>query len=206
MVLSRVLYLALLAAVSASRFVEVGISRRHRADLRARGARPASDPVFPWMVLLHAATILGAGVEVAAARRPFVPALAAPMLLLVALATLLRWWVIRTLGAHWNVHVMDSLGLGVVSDGPYRWIRHPNYLAVIVELAALPLVHTAWITAIASGAAHAWVLRRRIAAEEAVLHVDPAYRARMGHKPRFLPRWARPPFTTRRGPAAPRPR
>lgn len=182
-----ILFVVLLAAVALSRFVELGISRRRRALLFARGARPASDPVFRWMVLVHTAVILGAGVEAWGLRRPFLPALAVPMLVLVALATTLRWWVIRALDAHWNVRVVDSLALGVVSDGPFRFIRHPNYLAVLVELSALPLVHTAWITALVGGAAHVWVLRRRLVAEEAVLFADPAYRRLMAHKPRFIP-------------------
>ena len=79
--------------------------------------------------------------------RPFIAPLAVAALLLFALATLLRWWVIRTLGIHWNTEVVDSASLGVISAGPFRWIRHPNYLGVFVELIALPLIHTAWITA-----------------------------------------------------------
>jgi methyltransferase len=108
------------------------------------------------------------------------------MLALVVLATLLRWWVIRTLGTHWNVRVMDSAALGVVTSGPYRWVRHPNYLAVLVELAALPLVQTAWITALLGSTAHLFVLRRRIASEEAVLAADPIWRAQMADKPRLF--------------------
>lgn len=183
----RRLFYGLLAAVTAGRLIELRISRRHRADLAARGAAPAADPVFPWIVALHVAVIAGAGVEVSALRRRFIPALGIPMLGLVCGATLLRWWVIRTLGAHWNVRVMDSAALGVVTKGPYRWVRHPNYLAVLVELCALPLVHTAWITALVGSAAHLLVLRRRIASEEAVLSADPIWRAEMGPKPRLFP-------------------
>jgi methyltransferase len=83
---------------------------------------------------------------------------------------------------------MDSAALGVITSGPFRWVRHPNYAAVFAELASLPLIHTAWITAIAGSAVHAWVLSRRIALEEAVLHRHPGYVAAMAGKPRFLPR------------------
>jgi methyltransferase len=83
---------------------------------------------------------------------------------------------------------MDSLALGVVTGGPYRFVRHPNYVAVFVELAALPLVHGAYLTAILGATVHVWVLRQRIGAEEAVLHADPAYRTAMAAKPRFVPR------------------
>jgi len=99
----------------------------------------------------------------------------------------LRWWVIATLGPHWNVQVMGSTKLGVVTSGPYRFVRHPNYVAVFVELAALPLVHGAWLTALAGSALHVLVLRRRIAAEESVLLADETYRRAMQAKPRFIP-------------------
>src|SRR6185369_15280419 len=109
-------------------------------------------------------------------------------------ANLLRWWVIATMGAHWNVQVMGSTALGVVTGGPFRWVRHPNYVAVFVELGALPLVHGAFITAAAGAALHALVLRRRIALEEAILLADPRYREAMAGKPRFVPLpWATPP-------------
>jgi methyltransferase len=83
---------------------------------------------------------------------------------------------------------MDSVSLGVVTSGPFRLVRHPNYAAVFIELAALPLIHTAWITALAGSAGHAWVLSRRLAVEDAVLLRNDVYRATMGHRPRFVPR------------------
>jgi methyltransferase len=67
-------------------------------------------------------------------------------------------------------------------------VRHPNYVAVFVELLALPLVHGAYVTALAGAAAHLWVLSHRIRAEEAVLMADESYRATMGPRPRFFPR------------------
>jgi methyltransferase len=101
-----------------------------------------------------------------------------------------------TLGDNWNVHVMNSAPLGVVTTGPYRWIRHPNYLAVLVELLALPLIHSAWLTA-AAGTIACWrVVRQRLKVEEPVLIADPLYRATMSFKPRFVPRlFARAPRT-----------
>ena len=95
--------------------------------------------------------------------------------------------MILTLGNLWSVHVMDSTRLGVVTGGPFRFVRHPNYAAIFVELFALPMIHTAWITAVVIPLAYCWVLSRRVSAEEAVLMGNPEYRAAMGHKPRFLP-------------------
>jgi methyltransferase len=103
-------------------------------------------------------------------------------------STVLRWWVIRTLGEHWNVRVLNSVNLDVVASGPYRWIRHPNYVAVYTELVFLPLIHSAWLTAILGGLAHLVILFGRIRSEEAVLMTTPQYVEVMGSKPRFLPR------------------
>ena len=103
-------------------------------------------------------------------------------------ANVLRILSIRSLGKHWNVRVVDSTALGVVNSGPYRYVRHPNYVAVFLELLFLPLVQGAWITAALGTVAHVLVLRRRIALEESVLLADPSYAATMGNKPRFIPR------------------
>ncbi|HUJ41658.1 MAG TPA: isoprenylcysteine carboxylmethyltransferase family protein [Candidatus Acidoferrales bacterium] len=187
MELSRELFVALIALVAALRVVELRISRRNQRRLAQRGATRASDPRFPAMVVLHTCVLAGAAAEVVFLRRPFYALLAAVMGALFLASNALRWWVIRTLGAHWNVQVMDSARLGVVSAGPYRWVRHPNYSAVFVEMFSLPLIHTAWITALAGSLAHVWVLRGRVAAEEKVLLAEPEYRAAMGPKPRFVP-------------------
>ncbi len=185
--LSVIAFLGLLAAVGTLRLVELRISRRHQRELAARGAEKVRDPKFPWMVAVHTAILAGAALEVALLRRPFVRALAGTMFALFVAANAVRWWVIRTLGQHWNVEVMDSARLGVVISGPFRYVRHPNYAAVFVEMIALPLIHTAWLTALLGAAAHAWVLGARLALEEKVLEGDANYRAAMAGKPRFLP-------------------
>jgi methyltransferase len=187
MAMSRALFLALLAAVAGVRVVEVLVSRRHQRVMIARGVRAVPDPLFPLMVAVHTGVLLGAAVEVILLRRPLIPALAVVMGGLFILANVVRWWVIRTLASQWNVQVMDSLSLGVVSAGPFRFVRHPNYAAVLVELASLPLIHTAWVTALLGSTAHAWVISRRVALEESVLLRDAEYRRVMAEKPRFLP-------------------
>jgi methyltransferase len=188
---STAAFLGLLAAVGLGRLLEMRLSRRHQRALEAKGARPAADPGFPAMVALHAGVLVASALEVVWLHRPFTPAVGVPALVAFALANALRWWVIATLGPHWNVRVVGSLALGVVTAGPYRFVRHPNYVAVFVELLALPLVHGAWVTALVGGALHAVVLRRRVAAEEAMLAADTAYRDAMGGKPRFVPRLGR---------------
>ncbi len=189
--LSVALYLLLLAAVGLERLIELRVSARNQRRLALRGFHRVRDPSFSGMVVLHAAVPIAAALEVVLGHRPFLPALGLVAGGLFLLAQGLRWWVIRTLADHWNVQVVASTGLGVVSHGPYRFLRHPNYAAVFVEMLALPLIHTAWITALATAPAHALLLRRRIATEEAVLLADPDYRRLMGPKPRFVPRLVR---------------
>jgi methyltransferase len=181
-------YTLFLAAVGLGRLIELRISRRRQRALAMRGIVMIAEPHFCRMVLLHGGVLLGAALEVRLLKRPFIRGLGIPMGILCLLANTLRWWVIGTMGQHWNVRVMDSTRLGVVTSGPFRWIRHPNYLAVFVELLTLPLLHTAWLTALVGGLAHVWVLRQRIALEERALLADATYRALMGSKPRFVPR------------------
>jgi methyltransferase len=185
--LSVIFYLALLLAVAALRLVELKISRSHQQQLLSRGAERVSEPLYRWMVALHTAVIAGAALEVVFLKRPFIPGLAAVAFFVFLAANIVRWWVIRTLGEHWNVQVMDSTRLGVVTSGPFRFVRHPNYAAVFAEMLALPLIHTAWITALAGSIAHMAVLAQRLSTEEAVLFANPDYRAAMTGKPRFLP-------------------
>jgi methyltransferase len=113
-----------------------------------------------------------------------------PALVIFVLANALRWWVIRTMAGHWNVRVVDSLELGLVREGPFRLVRHPNYAAVFLELLALPLIHGAWFTAVIGTFLHVVVLGRRIALEEGILLKNSAYREALGPKPRFVPRLA----------------
>jgi methyltransferase len=174
-------------AVALLRIVELQISRQHQREMIARGASKVVEPRFRWMVLLHTAVLLGAALEVVLLRRPFISILAAVMFAIFLAANVVRWWVIRTLGNHWNVQVMDSTSFGVISTGPFRYVRHPNYAAVFAEMLALPLIHTAWITAVVGSLAHIAVLSQRLSTEERVLLANPEYRATMAGKPRFLP-------------------
>src|SRR3984893_1298436 len=186
--LTKIAFLILLACVGVERLVELQLSRRHQHQLASRGARKHGDPQYRWMSGLHTGVLIGADVDVTLLRRSFIPWLAFPALVLFALATALRWWVICTLGIHWNTEVVDSARLGVILDVQFHWIRHPNYLGVFIEVTALPLIHTAWITAIFAAVGNILVLRNRLRIEERLLDAVPAYRAAMSGKPRFLPR------------------
>jgi methyltransferase len=189
---TRLLYLVLVAAVAAGRLIELRIAERHRRSLLARGGFEAGAGHYPWMVALHTAFLFSCPLEVWLLDRPFIPALAAAMLALLLGAVALRWWVIATLGERWTTRILILPGAPPVAGGPYRVLRHPNYLAVVTEIAALPLVHTAWITALAFSVLNIWLLRVRIRAEEAALAGASDYEAVLGDRPRLLPGGPRP--------------
>ncbi|MBX3187698.1 MAG: hypothetical protein KF819_11810 [Labilithrix sp.] len=162
-------YAILLAAVAIERACELIVSRRHARRMLARGAIERGGGHYPVMVALHTALLVGCAIEPSVLRRPFVPRLGLPMLALVALAQATRWWAIASLGERWTTRVIVPRGAPRVVKGPYRWLSHPNYAAVVVEGAALPLVHSAWLTALLFAIANARLLSVRIATEEAAL-------------------------------------
>ena len=142
------------------------------------------------MKVLHTGFLLACAAEVVLLQRPFVPALGWPMLGLALAAQALRYWAIATLGPRWNMRVIVVPGAPPVDRGPYRWLRHPNYVAVAIEGLALPLVHGAWLTALVFSVANAWLLAVRIRCEERALATYCDYDARLGALPRFVPRRA----------------
>ena len=163
------LYVGLVVAVAAVRVVELGVSERNRRWSLAHGGIESGAGHYPVMVVLHTGLLVGAVAEVLLLDRPFLPWLGWPMLALLVAAHLLRWWCISSLGRQWCTRIVVVPGSPRVTTGPYRWLKHPNYLAVVVEGFALPLVHTAWITAAVFTVANAVLLRTRIAAEEQAL-------------------------------------
>ncbi|HWX37745.1 MAG TPA: isoprenylcysteine carboxylmethyltransferase family protein [Candidatus Sulfotelmatobacter sp.] len=183
-----VAYICLLVLVGIGRLAEVGISHRNQSKLIEQGVQKVREPHFPWLVLFHGVVLVAAGAEVLFLHRPLIPALAIPMAALFILSNVLRYWVIYLLAGLWNIQIMDSGRIGIVTSGPYRWVRHPNYVGVVMEIFSLPMIHTAWITAIVGTLGYFEILRRRIEIEDSVLMSNPAYRDAMGDKPRFFPR------------------
>jgi len=168
------LYLVLLGAVAIERLAELMVSARNARWSFARGGAEHGRGHFPAMVTLHTALLVGCAAETVLADRPFLPALGWPALAAALASQVLRWWCIGTLGPRWNTRVIIVPGLPLVSSGPYRWLRHPNYVAVVVEGLALPLVHTAWVTALVFSALNAVLLGWfRIPAEERALGLAP---------------------------------
>ena len=167
--MSQWLFTGLVLLVGVERLVELVVSRRQAAWAFSRGGVERGQSHYPVMVVIHTGLLVGAVAEVWLADRPFVPALGWVMLGLVAASQALRWWCISTLGNQWNTRVIVVPGLSLVRRGPYGVIPHPNYVAVVVEGLALPLVHTAWVTALVFTVANAALLAVRIRVENAAL-------------------------------------
>ncbi len=134
------LFTALVALVGLERLAELVVSKRNAAWSKSQGGVETGQRHYVFMVVLHTGLLVGMVVEVWVRRPEFVPALGWPMLALVLAAQGLRWWCIATLGRQWNTRVIVVPDLELVRRGPYRWLRHPNYVAVVVEGFALPLV------------------------------------------------------------------
>lgn len=160
-------YTLLIAAVAIERVAELVVSQRNLKWSRERGGVEFGAGHYPVMVFLHTALLAGCLFE--AAHREFVPALGWPMLAIVVAAQVLRWWCITTLGHQWNTRVVIVPDAGRVVGGPYRFIPHPNYVAVVLEGIALPLVHDAWITAVVFTVLNGLLLRTRISVENKAL-------------------------------------
>jgi len=166
---SLVAYEMLLAAVVIERVIELVLSERHARALLARGAIEHGAAHYAPMVALHTAFIAGSALEPWIADRPFIPALGLPMLAVALAAQGVRWWAISTLGVHWNTRVIVLPSARRITGGPYRFLTHPNYAAVVAEGVALPLVHSGFITAALFTALNAWLLTVRIRTENAAL-------------------------------------
>jgi len=169
---SAILFTAFVLATGVERLVELVISKRNAAWAFARGGVESGRGHFPAMVALHTGLLVGALAEVWLLDRPFLPGLGWPMLVLAVLCQAGRYWVIASLGRQWNTRVIVVPGMPLVRRGPYRFagLRHPNYWIVAIEGVALPLVHTAWITALVFTVLNAILLLGfRIPAEERAL-------------------------------------
>jgi len=162
-------YVLLIAAVAVERLVEVAVSQRNWRWSRERGGTEFGAGHYPVMVVLHIGLLAGCLVEVFALHRPFIPSLGWPMLVVVVATQVLRWRCITTLGHQWNTRVIVIPGAERVTTGPYRMIPHPNYVAVVVEGIALPLMHSAWITAVVFTLLNAALLRTRLKVENDAL-------------------------------------
>jgi methyltransferase len=171
---SAIAYLALVLVIGSQRVFELQLSRRNARAALARGGVESGQAHYPWMVLLHAAFLASCASEVVGLRRPFPGDVGLAALGGLLAAQGLRYWAIASLGPRWSTRVIALPGAPLVATGPYRFFRHPNYVAVAAELALLPIVHGAWLTATVFSLANAVLLAVRIRVEERALGISNA--------------------------------
>jgi methyltransferase len=163
------IYWWLLAATIAERVLELVISKRNAAWSFAQGGKEYGHAHYKWMVVLHTAFLICCVVE-PWILQPVVPEFVCVLSIVVVIFTqALRWWVISTLGQQWNTRVIIVPSYKRVRKGPFLFLNHPNYLAVILELAALPLIGGAWITSLVFTLLNLLLLRERILVENDAL-------------------------------------
>ena len=185
--LTEGLYAAGLGLVVLERGVELLISKRNARLAMEQGGIEVGQRHYKAMVLLHSLFLPACLLETVLLERPFHAVLGLGMLLLALASMGLRYWAVSSLGTRWNTRVVVVPGLQAVTQGPYRWIRHPNYVAVVIEIFALPLIHGAWWTAACFTLLNFFLLKTRIRVEEEALQQHCGYQESLGGRPRFLP-------------------
>lgn len=172
MVDTRRLFAGFVAALGVQRLFEIRLSQRNERRIRQHGGREHAPETYRWIVTLHVAWFAAMLLEVFAGRRRFQPRLALPAFGVFAAGQALRLIAIRTLGWRWSTRIMTVPGPAgaPVQHGIYRYIRHPNYLGVELEIISVPLMHSAYITSIVFGVANILLLRDRIRREEQALN------------------------------------
>ena len=159
---------AVLALVVLERAIELGRARRHTRRLLARGAVEWGARHYPYLVAAHVLFYVGLAIETAL-RRPPADLACASGLALFAVAQVARLAVLQSLGNRWTTRVVVLPGAPLVRRGPYRFLRHPNYVVVVTELVALALAFRAWATLGFAVASQAIVLAARLRTEDQAL-------------------------------------
>ncbi len=177
-------YLALLGLVAGERGAELSVSKRNARRLLARGGKETGQRLYKVMVAFHAVFLPVLALGAIAYREP-PPAWAWLAVLGAIGAQGLRWWAVKTLGDRWSTRVIVVPRERPVTGGPYRFLRHPNYLAVIVEMACLPLAWGMWRLALIFTVGNAIILWFRIREEERAL--GPEWSRAFEKKGRFVP-------------------
>jgi methyltransferase len=186
---SQIIFLCILALVGVQRLTELVRSKRNERALLAQGGREHAPGHYIVMVLIHAGWFVSMLVEVFWFKRPFYPWLFGVAMAFMLLGNWLRFSSMKALGPRWTVRIFTLPDSSPVTTGIYRYVRHPIYLGVIFELAAIPLLHTAYVTSIVFSIANAFLLKKRIYEEERALKADSHYDDAFSQKPSLLPRW-----------------
>lgn len=155
--------------VMVQRFSELALARRNYVWAMRHGGREYGSGHYYLFIVLHAGWLVSLTLEYLLLS-PTVPILWPLFLCLILIAQFLRYWTISSLGRCWNTRIIVFETMTKITSGPYRYFRHPNYLAVVIEIAAIPALLGAWYTALIFSLLNgALLLLVRIPAEERAL-------------------------------------
>jgi methyltransferase len=163
----------LILAVAVERLIELVVSNRNQKWSQTQGGVEYSFGHYPFMVFLHTGLLAASLVEFYIFKPKLIPGLVWAMFSLVIASQFLRWWCVFTLGKRWNTRIIIVPNLPRITSGPYRFLQHPNYVAVVVEGFALPMVGFSWITATVFTLLNIPLLFIRIRAENQALATLP---------------------------------
>lgn len=186
--LTQLIFTAIVVAVIVQRLLELRLSQRHVATLLAQGGQVQSDNLLSWVKTLQICWWLAMLAEVWWLDRPFIPGLAVAAFFLVIVGQILRYWSMQALGQRWTLPIVTVPNQPAIATGVYRYLRHPNWLGVILEIAALPLIHSAYWTALGFAIANALIMHQRIQTEETALSGTSNYAQIFAHTPRLMPK------------------
>jgi methyltransferase len=181
MLTTKYIFLGIVAAVIIQRLIEVRLSDRHATEILQRGGKEHGDNLLGAVKILQVSWWIAMIAEVWYFDRPFIPALATVALAATIAGQVLRYLSMQALGWRWTLPIMTVPNLPVVETGVYRYLRHPNWLGVILEIAFLPLIHSAYLTAIAFSLVNAVLMIKRIQTEEQALSANTNYASTVQH-------------------------
>jgi methyltransferase len=183
---SRTIFTGIAIAVMVQRLFELRISKRNASQLIAQGGRVYHDNSLFLVKILQIGWFVAMLLEVWRLDRPFMPGLAAIALFATVIGQYLRYLSMQALRLRWTLPIVTLPGVSAVDTGIYHYLRHPNWLGVILEIFAVPLIHSAYLSAIFFSVANAFLLARRVKAEETALKIDNNYEALFKNKSRFI--------------------
>lgn len=186
--LTKYIFVGIIFAVILQRLIELRISKNNEAYILSQGGKKHSDNLLGAVKILQVSWWIAAIAEVWYFDRPFIFPLAAVALSATLAGQVLRYLSMQALGQRWTLPIMTLPDTPVVNKGVYLYLRHPNWLGVILEIAALPLIHGAYLTAIIFSLANAFLMSQRVQTEEKALAENSNFTLVFAHRPRFIPK------------------
>lgn len=185
--LTKSIFSIVVFIIALQRISAIRLSKRNQQILESIGAKERGNNSLGVIKLMQVSWFIAIISEVYLLDRPFIPALFIGALMVTAIGQLLRYLSIRELGDRWTHTIMTTADKPLVDTGIYQYLRHPTWLGMTLEFAAVPLIHSAYLTAIVFSIANALLMRQRIAAEEKALIEDTNYASVFSNTPRFIP-------------------